>query len=89
MGEAMSQTRPAGRIEAMFGSREFFRLWIAQVISATGDWLGLLATISLAAKLSGDGTEGTAIAIVLATRIAPGFFLATADRRRTTPTTNC
>jgi dTMP kinase len=78
MGEAMSRARPSGRIESMFGSKEFFRLWIAQVISATGDWLGLLATISLAAKLSGDGTEGTAIAIVLATRIAPGFFLATA-----------
>ncbi|GJM37319.1 MAG: MFS transporter [Acidimicrobiales bacterium] len=78
MGEAMSQTRQAGRIESMFGSREFFRLWIAQVISATGDWLGLLATISLAARLSPGGNEGTAIAIVLATRIAPGFFLATA-----------
>lgn len=78
MGEAMSQARPSGRIEQMFGSTEFFRLWIAQVVSATGDWLGLLATISLAAKLSGEGTEGTAIALVLATRIAPGFFLATA-----------
>jgi dTMP kinase len=78
MGEAMSHTRSVGRIESMFGSREFFRLWIAQLISATGDWLGLLATISLAAKLSPDGDEGTAIAIVLATRIAPGFFLATA-----------
>ena len=61
----------------MFGSREFFRLWIAQVISATGDWLGLIAIISLADRLS-DGSEGTAIALVLAARIAPGFFLATA-----------
>jgi dTMP kinase len=77
MGEAMSRARPSGRIESMFGSREFFRLWIAQVISATGDWLGLIATISLASRLS-EGTEGTAIALVLATRIAPGFFLATA-----------
>lgn len=66
-----------GRIEAMFGSKEFFRLWIAQVISATGDWLGLIAIISLADRLS-DGSEGTAIALVLAARIAPGFFLATA-----------
>jgi len=24
----------------LFGSHEFFRLWIVQVISATGDWLG-------------------------------------------------
>lgn len=77
MGEAMSQARPSGRIESWFGSQQFFRLWIAQVISATGDWLGLIATISLAGRLSA-GTEGTAIALVLATRIAPGFFLATA-----------
>lgn len=77
MGEAMSHARPSGRIEKWFGSKEFFKLWIAQLISATGDWLGLIATISLASRLS-EGTEGTAIALVLATRIAPGFFLATA-----------
>lgn len=73
----MTHTRTGGRIESWFGSQQFFRLWIAQVISATGDWLGLIATISLAGRLS-EGTEGTAIALVLATRIAPGFFLATA-----------
>lgn len=78
MGEAMSHARPSGRIESWFGSREFFRLWIAQVISATGDWLGLIATIALAQRLTSDGNEGTAIALVLVTRIAPGFFLATA-----------
>ncbi|MDE0699185.1 MAG: MFS transporter [Acidimicrobiaceae bacterium] len=77
LGEALTAARPMGRIEAMFGSKEFFRLWIAQVISATGDWLGLIAIISLADRLS-DGSEGTAIALVLAARIAPGFFLATA-----------
>ena len=77
LGEALKVARERGRIEAMFGSREFFRLWIAQVISATGDWLGLIAIISLADRLS-DGSAGTAIALVLAARIAPGFFLATA-----------
>ena len=77
LGGALKAGREQGRIEAMFGSREFFRLWIAQVISATGDWLGLIAIISLADRLS-DGSEGTAIALVLAARIAPGFFLATA-----------
>lgn len=61
----------------MFGSKEFFRLWIAQVVSATGDWLGFIATVALAKRLSG-GSEGTAIAFVLGARIAPGFFLATA-----------
>lgn len=69
--------RPAGRLERVFGSRAFFRLWIAQLVSATGDWLGLVATISLAARIS-EGSEGSAIALVLASRVAPGLFLATA-----------
>jgi len=66
-----------GVVERVFGSVGFFRLWIAQVISATGDWLGLIAIISLAERLN-DGSEGTAIALVLTARILPGFFLATA-----------
>ncbi len=73
----MEATRGSGRIDRAFGSRDFFWLWIAQVISATGDWLGLLAIIALSASIS-TGSEGTAIAIVLAARVAPGFFLATA-----------
>ena len=77
MQDAVSATRPSGRIEAIFGSWEFFKLWIAQIISATGDWLGLIAIISLAGRIN-DGSEGTAIALVLGARIAPGFFLATA-----------
>lgn len=64
------------RIEALFGSREFFRLWIAQLISATGDWLGLFATIALADRLSG-GSGGAAISLVLITRVAPGLLLST------------
>ncbi len=77
MGCAMGATRGSGRIDRAFGSRDFFWLWIAQVISATGDWLGLLAIIALSASIS-EGSEGTAIAVVLAARVAPGFFLATA-----------
>jgi len=77
LGTAMGATRGQGRIDQAFGSRDFFWLWIAQVISATGDWLGLLAIIALSASIS-KGSEGTAIAIVLAARVAPGFFLATA-----------
>ena len=77
MGDAVGATRPSGRLERVFGSRQFFALWIAQLISATGDWLGLLATIAVAARLS-EGSEGAAIALVLASRVAPGFFLATA-----------
>ena len=77
LGDAVEATQPSGRLLKIFGTREFFRLWIAQVISATGDWLGLLATIAVAARLS-EGSEGAAIALVLASRVAPGFFLATA-----------
>lgn len=77
LDEAVFAARPTDRIERLFGSHQFFRLWVAQLISATGDWLGLVATIALAARLS-EGSEGAAIALVLASRVAPGFFLATA-----------
>ena len=73
----MEVARASGRIGQVWGSPEFFRLWIAQVISATGDWLGLIAIIALADRLN-EGSEGAAIALVLGARIAPGFFLATA-----------
>ena len=59
--------------EKAFDSSSFFRLWIAQVISATGDWLGLLA-ISILAIRVGSGNEGAALSLVLGARIAPGFF---------------
>jgi dTMP kinase len=48
-------------------------LWLAQVVSATGDWLGLLA-ISILAIRVGSGNEGAALSLVLAARIVPGFF---------------
>ena len=57
----------------VFGSAGFFRLWLAQVVSATGDWLGLLAISLLAIRL-GAGNEGAALSLVLAARIVPGFF---------------
>ena len=59
--------------EKAFDSPSFFRLRIAQVISATGDWLGLLA-ISILAIRVGSGNEGAALSLVLGARIAPGFF---------------
>ena len=78
LDEAFEAARPAGRLQRVFGTPAFFRLWIAQVVSATGDWLGLFATIALADQLAPEGSKSTAIALVLATRVAPGFFLATA-----------
>ena len=63
----------AGFQTRIFGTPEFFRLWLALVVSATGDWLGLLA-ISILAIRVGSGSEGAALSLVLVARIAPGFF---------------
>jgi dTMP kinase len=62
----------------MFGSPQFFHLWLTQVVSATGDWLGFLAIASLAARIGGGSPEA-AIGVVMAARIAPGFFLGAAS----------
>ena len=43
----------AGFQTRIFGTPEFFRLWLAQVVSATGDWLGLLAISILAIIIIG------------------------------------
>jgi dTMP kinase len=48
-------------------------LWLVQVVSATGDWLGFSAIILLAATLGGGAGAG-AISLVMAARIVPGFF---------------
>ncbi len=62
----------------MFGSHQFFRLWLTQVASATGDWLGFLAIAALAARIGGGSPEA-AIGVVMAARIVPGLFLGAAS----------
>lgn len=57
----------------LLGSPSFFRLWIAQVISSLGDWIGLVAILSLAARVGGSSPEA-AIALVMSARMVPGFF---------------
>jgi dTMP kinase len=59
----------------MFGSIAFFRLWLAQVASSLGDWIGFVAITALAARVGGSSPEA-AIGIVLSARLIPGFFLA-------------
>lgn len=56
----------------VFGTSAFFRLWVAQLVSSLGDWIGLLAIIVVAERVSGPG----AIGFVLGARLVPGFFLA-------------
>ena len=58
----------------LFGSPAFFRLWLAQVASSLGDWVGLLAISAIAARVGGSSPEA-AIGIVLSARLVPGFFL--------------
>lgn len=56
----------------LFGTKDFFRLWLAQVVSALGDWIGFLAILAIADRIGGAG----AIGVVMTARILPGFFLA-------------
>jgi MFS family permease len=66
--------RPGWHVR-LFGSHEFFHLWLAQVVSSTGDWLGFSAIILLASRVGESGGAG-AISLVMAARIIPGFFFA-------------
>jgi dTMP kinase len=70
----------AGLHVRLFGTHEFFRLWLAQVVAALGDWLGFLGITILAAGVGasggGAGSGGAAVGLVMIARIVPGFFLA-------------
>jgi dTMP kinase len=57
----------------LFNSPSFFRLWLGQVVSSIGDWLGFVAITALAARIGGSSPEG-AISLVLSARLVPGFF---------------
>lgn len=57
----------------IFGSSEFLKLWLAQVITATGEWVFLLAVAVKAADV-GRGTPEGAVALVLLARLGPGFI---------------
>jgi dTMP kinase len=59
----------------VFGTRAFFKLWVAQVVSSLGDWIGIIAIVSIAARVSGG--SGAAVSLVMVARVVPGFFLAT------------
>lgn len=69
--------RPGGPspVVRLFGSNDFFRLWLAQVVSALGDWIGFFAIVAIANRIGGS-SSGVAIGVVMTARILPGFFLA-------------
>jgi|TARA_B100001094_G_scaffold67749_1_gene63964 dTMP kinase len=59
----------------VFGSYQYFRLWLVQLVGSLGDWLGFLAIAAAATELGG-GTPETAVGFVFSARIIPGLFLA-------------
>lgn len=61
-------------IERLFGSTQFFRLWLAMLASATGDWLGFLAIADLAARLGGESSGAMAVGFVFMARMLPGLL---------------
>ena len=77
--EPVPPVPPAGANEPsgprLLGSTSFFRLWMAQVVSSLGDWIGLFAILTLTARV-GKGSPEAAIALVMSARMIPGFFLA-------------
>lgn len=64
---------PPEGLMKLFGSAQFFRLWIGMVNSAMGDWLGFFAIAVLARRIGGTSATGA----VFAARIAPGMFFST------------
>jgi dTMP kinase len=58
----------------IFGYPSFVRLWVAQIVSSLGDWIGLVAVLALAARI-GKSSPETAVGLVMSARMIPGFFL--------------
>ena len=49
----------------VFGTKSFFRLWSAQFVSSLGDWIGLIAILAIAARVSDN--SGAAVSLVMTT----------------------
>jgi dTMP kinase len=84
-GDTASSRSPTTPVQALFGgwpalrdliwgTPQFMRLWFAQLITSTGEWVFFLAVAIKAAEV-GPGTPEGAVALVLLARLGPGFFL--------------
>ncbi len=62
------------RKRGVFSYPAFRRIWLASLVSSFGDWIGFVAVIALATRVS-KGSGETAVAFVLSARLLPGFFL--------------
>ncbi|HVS69207.1 MAG TPA: dTMP kinase [Mycobacteriales bacterium] len=92
LGEVVAAPPRENELRSVLAIRPFRMLWISLSLSSLGDWLGFLATTSVAYALSsGYGPRNYAIAVVLFVRLLPAVIIgpiagAWADRfnRRTT-----
>jgi dTMP kinase len=58
---------------AVFKVSGFTKFWLAQVIASLGDWVGFIAILTIAGRIS---EAGTAVGLVMIARMLPGFVLA-------------
>lgn len=72
-GAPLVEAAPPSGLLKPFGSVAFFRLFLAQLASSTGDWLWFLAVAITGQRIGGSGFT---ISAALLARIAPAFFLA-------------
>ncbi|MGH3797330.1 MAG: MFS transporter [Pseudonocardiaceae bacterium] len=72
LGESTAQ-----RVREVLAIRPFRRLWGVTALTATGDWLSLLALSALATQLtSGYQAQSFALGGVVATKLLPAMFFA-------------
>jgi len=57
----------------IFATNEFFRLWVAQVITSIGNWLFFFAMIVTATRVGGDFASAS-VGFVVAARLVPGLL---------------
>ena len=67
----------------MFGTRPFFRLWLAQVLSSLGDWVGFLAILAIATP--SRSSSAAAVSLVMVARMVPGLLPRDGRRRDRRP----
>jgi len=56
---------------ALLKNRNFFRFFLAQLVSSLGDWIGVIAIAVLANDIAGPAGVGT----VMTARVLPGFIV--------------
>ena len=76
LSDVASEPPDEREVRGVLSFRSFRRLWIALSLSSLGDWLGFVATTTLAKELEKGYSAGLyAVASVLAVRLAPAVVI--------------